>query len=65
MNTNWWEKVCPPNRRKKLDVGEEHARWRLKPDVDGKELMERWTKRLTAIDDGCVEVVGEVIFSFP
>ncbi|KAG8855398.1 hypothetical protein FRB96_007055 [Tulasnella sp. 330] len=65
VNVNWWEKVCPPNRRKKINVGKEHAKWGLKPDIDGKELLDRWTKRLAAIEDGCVEIVGDVIFSFP
>jgi len=65
VNTNWWEKVCPPNRRKQINVGEQHAKWEVQPAVTGKELLERWTKKLTAMDDGCVEIVGDVIFSFP
>ncbi|KAG8990815.1 hypothetical protein FRB94_013086 [Tulasnella sp. JGI-2019a] len=65
VNKNWWDKVCPPNRRTKLDVGAEHAKWALTPDVSGKDLMERWTKRLARMEDVCVEVSGDVIFSFP
>lgn len=65
VNLKWWETVCPPTRRKVINVEEEHAEWGVTEETEGRELVERWSKKLNELDDPCVEVSGDTIFSFP
>lgn len=64
VNVGWWEKVCPPARRVQVDVGSEHAAWGVSSTTEGKEMVQLWSKKLTALQDTCVEVIGDIIFDF-
>ncbi|KAG8925484.1 hypothetical protein FRC02_009624 [Tulasnella sp. 418] len=65
VSVQWWEKICPPERRTVLDVAEEHTRWGIDENSQGKTIMEHWSKKLLHMNDPCVEVIGPVIYDFP
>ena len=64
VNAAYWETVCPPERRKVIHVGREQAKWHMDAQVQGKEILENWAKRLDVVQESCVEVVGPTIFDF-
>jgi hypothetical protein len=61
----YYNSVCPEERRVKLDVHKVCAELGLDMKKDGvKVIAEAWAKKLLAMDDGCVDVIGHPLFDY-
>ncbi|KAF8575750.1 hypothetical protein K439DRAFT_1397933 [Ramaria rubella] len=56
VNVEWWETVCPPERRLTLDSSEVSKGL---GNAEGSELFERWVDTLTNTEPGCVEIAPD------
>lgn len=66
VSDEWWEVVCPSERRTRLDVGVVQRELELEwgRDPEGYDMLERWGRKLREMNDTCVEVGGDHVFSF-
>ena len=65
VSEEYYSAVCPEERRVKLDVHEVCTELGLDVESDGvKVIAEAWAKKLLAMDDGCVDVIGHPLFNY-
>ncbi|KAF7293074.1 SH3 and PX-domain-containing 3 [Mycena indigotica] len=61
----WWDVVCPRERVKVLNVFEVHGSFGYDAiAVEGAEILTRWSKKLSEMDDMCVSVEEYSIFHY-
>ncbi|KAG8956286.1 hypothetical protein FRC04_004366 [Tulasnella sp. 424] len=64
ISYDWWEVVCPPERRVFVDVLETRKELGIEWGAPVKDIIERWAQKLRAMNDTCVEVSGDRLFTF-
>lgn len=66
ISYDWWETVCPPSRRVIIDVTatQRELGIELGYDPSGKDIQERWGKKLNDLNDTCIQVDGAHVFTF-
>ncbi|KDQ16769.1 hypothetical protein BOTBODRAFT_30673 [Botryobasidium botryosum FD-172 SS1] len=58
ISAEWWETVCPYEKRLVLNSTLENASMGLAPDVDGDILIAHWAEKLRNLDHECVALDG-------
>ena len=65
VNEEYYNSVCPEERRVRLDVHEVCTELGLDVENDDvKVIAEAWAKKLLAMDDGCVDVINHALFNY-
>jgi len=65
VSEEYYSSVCPEERRVKLDVHEVCKELGLDVDNDDvKVIAAAWAKKLLAMDDSCVDVIGHPLFNY-
>jgi len=65
VSEEYYNSVCPEERRVKLDVHEVCDELGLDVESDSvKPIAEAWAKKLLAMDDGCIDVIGHPLFNY-
>ncbi|KAG8906179.1 hypothetical protein FRC01_008099, partial [Tulasnella sp. 417] len=69
VSYDWYDEVCPPERRKYVDTGELRQKLGLieqdrGPANSTKEILVSFSKYLLEIDDTCVTMTGDHVFTF-
>ncbi|KDQ16770.1 hypothetical protein BOTBODRAFT_186403 [Botryobasidium botryosum FD-172 SS1] len=58
ISAEWWNVVCPSEKRLKLNTTVESEKMGLPRLADGEMLIARWAETLKNIDHGCVVIDG-------
>lgn len=64
ISYEWWETVCPPERRVQVDVHATRRELGIEWGAPVRDIIERWADKLRAMNDTCVEVTGDRVFTF-
>jgi hypothetical protein len=65
VSEEFYNLVCPVRQRVKLDVYEVCKEMGLDVDKDEvKVIAEAWAKKLSAMEDSCVDVVNHPLFDY-
>lgn len=64
ISYDWWEVVCPPERRVVVDVQQTCRELGIEWGAPVRDIIERWAQKLHAMNDTCVEVSGDRLFTF-
>ncbi|KAG9008378.1 hypothetical protein FRB90_008935 [Tulasnella sp. 427] len=64
VSYEWWDVVCPPERRVLVDVHETRKELGIEWGAPVRDIIERWADKLRAMNDTCVEVTGDRVFTF-
>lgn len=69
VSYDWYDEVCPEERRKYLDTGELRAKMGLIESDRGlanttREMLEGISKALLEVDEPCVTLTGDHVFTF-
>jgi hypothetical protein len=65
VSEEYYNLVCPEERRVKLDVHQVCSELGLDIDKDDvKVIAQAWAKKLLAMDDSCVDIVGHPLFDY-
>ena len=64
VTIDYFDKVCPESRRKKISIREMNQGLEGKPVI---EILEKYTKALKALNESCVELFGgnDHVFDWP
>lgn len=63
ISWEWWEKVCPPERRVIVNVPETQKELGIEA-AEGKEVVEAWGKKLREMEDSCIQVDGGRVYGW-
>jgi len=58
VSTKFWEKACPPERRKIIRMEQVAQEVQMSPTPDGDEILSKWARYLEELDESCVEIDG-------
>jgi hypothetical protein len=66
VSWDYFYKICPEERRVKINVTEfvKQAHLDLEDAPSGKETIDKWSQKLGATDETCVEVAYDYVFTF-
>ncbi|CAE6441273.1 unnamed protein product [Rhizoctonia solani] len=62
ISDQWWSIVCPLSKRTVIKADE--IMEQIGKDLDGIEMLNRWTSLLKEIPGKCVEIIGTQVFDF-
>lgn len=62
----FFEKVCPPERRVQVNVKEvrKEMKMELSDNPPAKDTLSKWGKKLRSLNDTCIEVMGDHVWTF-
>ncbi|KAG8931077.1 hypothetical protein FRC02_003252 [Tulasnella sp. 418] len=60
----YWEQVCPPERRTHLKVSQVHQELGLDNGSEGSDIMGGWVDKISKMPDNCIEIDDAHIFDY-